>query len=167
MIISRPFYVKMNGLPFRASEVEIKQFFSDVAKCTNVNLIKNPDGRASGDAIAEFATEQDAENALKKNREHIGNRFIILSRYYKPAQQDGKFAIRMSGLSFKATEQDIRTFFGLAEAKCTNIKIHTIGDGRPSGEAVAEFGSRDDAEKAMTMNRKNIQSRFVILTREC
>jgi hypothetical protein len=40
----------------------------------------NRDGRPSGDAIAEFETEEAMEEAMKKDREHLGTRFVVLTR---------------------------------------------------------------------------------------
>jgi heterogeneous nuclear ribonucleoprotein F/H len=40
-----------------------------------VRVILNRDGRPSGDAIAEFETEEAVEEAMKKDREHLGNRY--------------------------------------------------------------------------------------------
>jgi heterogeneous nuclear ribonucleoprotein F/H len=45
-----------------------------------VCVILNRDGRPSGDAIAEFETEDDMEEAMKKDRENLGSRFIVLTR---------------------------------------------------------------------------------------
>ena len=48
--------------------------------CQSVCVILNRDGRPSGDAIAEFATEEELEEAMKKDRENLGSRFIVLTR---------------------------------------------------------------------------------------
>ena len=40
-----------------------------------ITITMNQDGRASGDAYVEFATQQDAENALLKHKEKIGHRW--------------------------------------------------------------------------------------------
>ena len=48
--------------------------------CASVRVILNREGRPSGDAIAEFETDDDVEEAMKKNREHLGSRFVVLTR---------------------------------------------------------------------------------------
>merc|ERR1712018_970176 len=72
--------IKMSGLPFRASEKEMKDFFLPEAKCVSVKVILNRDGRPSGNAIASFESKEEVEAAMKKYREHLGSRFIILTR---------------------------------------------------------------------------------------
>ena len=75
--------IRMSGLPFKASEKEMRDFFLPNAECVSVKVILNRDGRPSGDAIACFNTHRDVEAAMKKDREHIGSRFIKLSRLVK------------------------------------------------------------------------------------
>ena len=40
----------------------------------------------------------------------------------------------------------------------------TISFYRPSGEAIAEFSSKESAEAAMKMNKEYLGERFVVLT---
>jgi len=75
------FSVKLHGLPYEATESDIVEFFRPVAACTNVRLLQNRNGLASGDAIANFASREDADAALGKNREYIGSRYVTLSLY--------------------------------------------------------------------------------------
>ena len=46
------------------------------------------------------------------------------------------------------------------------MKVILNRDGRPSGDAVAEFDSEDAVEKAMVKDRDSMGSRYVVLTRE-
>ena len=43
-------------------------------------FVNRNDGRATGDAFVMFATDAEAEKALKNHRQHIGNRYIELFR---------------------------------------------------------------------------------------
>lgn len=43
-------------------------------------FVNRKDGRATGDAFVMFATDAEAEKALKNHRQHIGNRYIELFR---------------------------------------------------------------------------------------
>lgn len=74
--------MNLDCICFRASEQEMIDFFKPDADCVGVRVIYNREGRPSGEAVAEFESEEQAENAIKyKNREHIGTRFILVRDY--------------------------------------------------------------------------------------
>merc|ERR1711994_400073 len=56
--------VRMQGLPFSATESEIAEWFSAVADPVKVEINYSPEGRPSGDALALFANLQDAKKAM-------------------------------------------------------------------------------------------------------
>jgi len=70
--------------------------------------------------------------------------------------------IRMRGLPFKVTENEIAEWFS-SVADCLDVHIHYGGDGRPSGQADVVFGSAQEAKMAMTKHKQNMQSRYVEL----
>ena len=74
----KAFTVKLSGLPFRTRVPEIVDWFAPVP-VGRVRLLKNRDNRPSGEALAEFATLEEAKDALKKDKEYIGDRFVILT----------------------------------------------------------------------------------------
>ena len=63
----------MSGVPFRATEQEMKDFFLPT-KCQTVKVILNRDCRPSGEALASFEDEESLEQALTKDRENLGDR---------------------------------------------------------------------------------------------
>lgn len=75
------YVIRLGGLPFRATIQEITEWFNP-AECVHVRILKNREGRPSGEAFAEFETEEMAERAMEKNREYLGDRFVILTRQY-------------------------------------------------------------------------------------
>ena len=71
--------IKLSGMPFRSSESDVIEWFSPKAPCTKVRLLKTRDGRPRGEAIAEFATKEEATQAMTLNKEYLGDRFVILT----------------------------------------------------------------------------------------
>merc|ERR1719394_1316178 len=174
------FYIKMSGVPFRASVQELKDFFEGGEKPIRVEHSLNSDGRNSGHAFAAFSSEQAAEQAMLKDRQYMGPRYVSLSRsdtfgtsqytgqYSSKANAfDGNFSefcVKLSGVPFKTTEQEVKDFFKGGDAP---TKIQTImnEEGRSSGEMLADFASEEAVQKALLKDREYIGSRFVILTR--
>jgi len=54
------FTVKMGGIPYRATVDEIIDWFQPEARCASARILRNRDNRPSGEAIAEFDTEDEA-----------------------------------------------------------------------------------------------------------
>jgi len=76
------FKIRMGGLPFKATVKEIQDWFHPEADCAHVKILLNREGRPSGEALASFETEQEAERAMVKNKEYLGERFVILTPQY-------------------------------------------------------------------------------------
>lgn len=188
--------VRLTGLPFRATEQDIRKFFLPEAECQSVRVILNKEGRPSGicvqsqiqivakkklflgDAIVEFETEELMEIAMKKNKEHLGNRFVILTRekdHISPPRNrsstnnrrsdyngHARFPIKMSGVPYRLSEKEIIEWF--SPVFCTRARILKTRDNKPTGEAIAEFNNEEDANNAMKKNKKYLGDRFVVLT---
>lgn len=70
--------VHMRGLPFRCTATEIVEFFRPL-KVLNVMVLFDPaSGRAMGEADVEFCSHDDAVEAMKKDKQHINDRYIDL-----------------------------------------------------------------------------------------
>jgi len=133
-------------------------------------------GKSTGEAFVQFQNEEEVELALKKDHSHIGRRYIEVyksneeekvqaqgkSKPWAPVSQES-IVVRMRGLPFATTEEQIKSFFEGLEP----LGIHILNDylGRPSGDAYVEFSSEDAASKAMQLQRKNIGSRYIELFR--
>lgn len=71
--------------------------------------------------------------------------------------------IRMRGLPFQATKQDILGFFKDYKPIESSILLTYRVDGRATGEGYVAFGDAADAKAAMTMHRSTIGSRYIEL----
>lgn len=68
--------VRLRGLPFGCSKEEIVQFFSGLEIVPNgITLPVDIQGRSTGEAFVQFASQDIAEKALKKHKERIGHRW--------------------------------------------------------------------------------------------
>ncbi|XP_053510239.1 G-rich sequence factor 1 [Ictalurus furcatus] len=178
--------VRIRGLPFNCAEEEVIQFFSGLNIVNNgVTLVMDHSGRSSGDAFVQFATQQMANEALKRDREVIGNRYIevypskkseIQAQYSRGRGDTTVTAVRaqktssvplpthyvhMRGLPYQATAGDIINFFH--PIRVAKVLLEYGPDGRPNGEAGAHFTTRQDALQAMTKDKQYIQDRYIEL----
>ena len=78
----------MRGLPYDATFKQICQFFANntsnhvevVDGENGILFVKSREDRSTGDAFVLFATEEDGQKALNKNKQRIGSRYIELFR---------------------------------------------------------------------------------------
>ena len=162
----KKFRVRLQGLPFRATEYHIAKWFEAVSIASDVEIHLNNDGRPSGEATAFFDSKAEADDALKKDRDDMDGRYINIVAEGERALARNGVKVRMSGLPFRATEQEMVDFFA-PEAECVGARVIYNREGRPSGEAIAEFESEEQAELAIKYkNREHLGNRFIILSME-
>ncbi|VDM49518.1 unnamed protein product [Toxocara canis] len=69
--------VFMRGLPYNVTALDIEEFFKPL-NCVEIKLGYNEDRRLSGDGIVLFSTMAEARDALSRNKNNIGSRYIEL-----------------------------------------------------------------------------------------
>ena len=74
----------------------------------------------------------------------------------------GHWVVRLAGLVWTATEEDIRSF--LRDCSITRIRILKQSSGRPKGEAVVELETPADVRRAVGRSGQYLGQRFVIVT---
>jgi RNA recognition motif-containing protein len=81
-MLAFPWQLRMRGLPYRATEDDIRAFFkSEVHNpAPQLNILKitleaGSDGRSNGEAIVQFSSEVEAERALSFDKEMMGHRW--------------------------------------------------------------------------------------------
>ena len=71
--------VKLQGLPYKVTQDEILDFFSDFEITTSDVFIERIAGRTSGYALVFLSNPDEVERAIDSlNRKHIGERYVIL-----------------------------------------------------------------------------------------
>lgn len=73
--------VRLRGLPFNCTDVDITKFFGGL-DIVDV-FLANKDGRFSGEAFVVFAGHMQAELALQKDRQNMGRRYVEVFRCKK------------------------------------------------------------------------------------
>ncbi|KAL7132142.1 hypothetical protein ABFS83_12G052100 [Erythranthe nasuta] len=74
--------VRLRGLPFNCTDVDIFKFFSGL-DIVDVFLANNKDGKFSGEAFVVFAGHMQAELALQRDRQNMGRRYVEVFRCKK------------------------------------------------------------------------------------
>lgn len=69
--------VRIRGLPFDSTEEDILNFFSGLEIVEDgITMVQNSAGRNKGHAFVRFASQEMADEALERDRGHIGHRYI-------------------------------------------------------------------------------------------
>lgn len=175
------FVMRLRGLPWETSPADIEEFFEGV-QLMEFKIIFLPNGRASGEAVVEVASQEESDVAMKMSGNNIGSRYIEI---FKSTGDDmdkamgrqtggpgggvenpNNSVIRMRGIPFSSLEGDVIEFFEQVSVKPARVHlIREDGIGRPSGMAFVEFSTEDESQSAMMCNRKNMGTRYIELFR--
>nr|XP_012613742.1 heterogeneous nuclear ribonucleoprotein F-like isoform X2 [Microcebus murinus] len=171
------FVVKLRGLPWSCSVEDVQNFLCD---CTirngaaGVHFIYTREGRQSGEAFVEFGSEDDVKTALKKDRESMGHRYIEVFKSHRTEMEwvlkhsgpnsadsanDG--FVRLRGLPFGCTKEEIVQFFSGLEIVPNGITLPVDSEGKITGEAFVQFASQELAEKALGKHKERIGHRYI------
>ncbi|KAM6056252.1 heterogeneous nuclear ribonucleoprotein H isoform 12-T16 [Chlamydotis macqueenii] len=88
--------VHMRGLPYRATENDIYNFFSPLNP-VRVHIEIGPDGRVTGEADVEFATHEDAVAAMSKDKANMQHRYVELFLNSTAGGSGGAYGSQMMG----------------------------------------------------------------------
>lgn len=88
--------VHMRGLPYRATEPDIYNFFSPLNP-VRVHIEIGPDGRVTGEADVEFATHEDAVAAMSKDKANMQHRYVELFLNSTSGGSNGGYGGQMMG----------------------------------------------------------------------
>ncbi|KAK5862377.1 hypothetical protein PBY51_017781 [Eleginops maclovinus] len=70
--------VFLKGMPFSVTEEQVRDFFCDLL-IDEIVLMKNGNGSKNGKGFVKFATREDANEALNRDRQYIGSRYVEVS----------------------------------------------------------------------------------------
>ncbi|KAH1177089.1 epithelial splicing regulatory protein 1 isoform X1 [Mauremys mutica] len=177
--------IRARGLPWQSSDQDIARFFKglNIAK-GGAALCLNVQGRRNGEALVRFVSEEHRELALQRHKHHMGNRYIEV---YKATGEDflkiaggtsneaaqflskeNQVIVRMRGLPFNATTEEVLTFFGQhcpVTGGKEGILFVTYPDNRPTGDAFVLFACEEYAQNALKKHKDLLGKRYIELFR--
>ncbi|XP_068422630.1 G-rich sequence factor 1 [Clinocottus analis] len=164
------YIMHVKGLPWSCTAHELLEFFSE---CTirdgakGIHLMVDHLGRPSGQAFIEMEHEEDVGKALEKDRQYLGPRYVEVCEVTNsdaeallqtPGHSD---VVRLRGLPFSCTEEDIFQFFLGLDIVQNGITVVRDHRGRNSGSAYVQFHSQEAAKKALQRDRQVIGNRYI------
>ncbi|XP_031569430.1 heterogeneous nuclear ribonucleoprotein H3-like isoform X2 [Actinia tenebrosa] len=173
---SREYVVRARGLPWSATQEDVYKFFSDcniIGGQNGVHFTFAVDGRPSGECFIELASEGDLNTALEKNNQHMGKRYIevfrskaeemdwVIKRMGPPQDKDLESVVRLRGLPYGCSKEEIAQFFTGLEIVPNGITITLDEEGKTTGEAFVEFASPEIAGQAMQKHKETIGHRYI------
>ncbi|EHB17049.1 Epithelial splicing regulatory protein 2 [Heterocephalus glaber] len=146
--------LRLRGLPFSAGPADVLSFLGPECPVTGgadgLLFVRHPDGRPTGDAFALFACEELAQAALRRHKGMLAG--------------TGRDCVRLRGLPYTATIEDILSFLGEAAADIRPHGVHMVlnQQGRPSGDAFIQMTSAERAlAAAQRCHKKMMKERYV------
>ncbi|KAM4614254.1 epithelial splicing regulatory protein 2 isoform 1-T1 [Discoglossus pictus] len=177
--------IRARGLPWQSSDQDIARFFKglNIAK-GGVALCLNAQGRRNGEALVRFVNPEQRNLALERHKHHMGSRYIEVYKatgeeFLKIAggtsnevaqflSKENQVIIRMRGLPFTATPEEVLTFLG-PECPVTGGKEGLLfvkyPDGRPTGDAFVLFSCEEYAQQALKKHKEILGKRYIELFR--
>ena len=75
-----PSVIKVRGLPWEATAMDLCKFFRDcdiVGGPNGIHFCTNDRGQPSGEAFIEMERPEDVEKALEKHKQNMGRRSVV------------------------------------------------------------------------------------------
>jgi len=160
----------IRGLPWRATEDEVREYFSACGEIISIEMPIMDDGRSSGTAILNFKTKQSCEACLELNGSDFNGRWLNI-KYSTPKpiwsprdpsqKVDGCTTVFVGNLSFQIDEDTLREAFG----ECGEITQVRFAEDRDTGQFKGfghiEFANTESTNLAVKMTGTDIMGRPV------
>ncbi|XP_042344342.1 LOW QUALITY PROTEIN: G-rich sequence factor 1 [Plectropomus leopardus] len=186
--------VRLRGLPFSCTEVDIARFFSGLDIVENgITIVRNYRGKNTGNAYVKFFSKEAANEALRRDRQVIGNRYIEV---FPSTDEEihSSWRRRMRSASPQMTRPESADWWDSGPPQSSgqlDHYVHVRGlpfqvsgedivkffyplvvskiiiecgpDGRLNGEADVYFSCHQDALAAMSRDRMHMGERYIEL----
>ncbi|CAK4715100.1 unnamed protein product [Aphanomyces euteiches] len=147
--------VFVGGLPFETTEDQLRDVFEKYGEITNIQFMKQRNGRFNGKALVTYSEPSEAKDALVLDGEELGSRWMKVAMAVareRTARPDDCLAVRASNLPFNITEEQVRSMFEHC-GEISHIFFPKDRDtGRLMGYAFVEFIDPSSVDKAIDVS---------------
>ncbi|GAV81688.1 RRM_1 domain-containing protein/RRM_6 domain-containing protein [Cephalotus follicularis] len=164
------------NLPWSLTVVDIKGLFGQCGTITDVEIIKQKNGRSRGYAFVTMATAEEAQAVVDKFDSHeVSGRIITVEfakRFKRPPRPpppgphpgETRHKLYVSNLAWRARASHLREFFSAKFKPVSTRVIFNSPSGRSSGYGFVSFATRDEAEAAISaLDGKELMGRALRL----
>jgi heterogeneous nuclear ribonucleoprotein F/H len=169
-----PSIARLRGLPWSYGCKEVCEFLAGVGvnlQPEAVTMLHN----AAGEAFVTLPTPALLHEVLQANHQQIGRRYVEVfasnasekeaacERNRATMRDDAGYrgVLRMRGLPFTATVEDIMGFFqNPSTLQLSNVHLMRKADGRASGDAYAVFDTEEAAVEALSFDKQKLGARW-------
>mmetsp|Transcript_7855 Transcript_7855/g.12282 ORF Transcript_7855/g.12282 Transcript_7855/m.12282 type:complete len:486 (-) Transcript_7855:78-1535(-) len=162
--------IYIRGLPWRATEDELRDFFQTCGTIVSCELPLQDDGRSSGTAVLEFESAESAAKGIELNGEDFQGRWLSIkyssakpiTAPRQPSEKPpGCLTVFVGNLSWEIDEESLRAAF----AECGEITQVRFATDRETQEFKGfghiEFAETEATDKAIAMAGTDIVGRQV------
>ncbi|OVA02930.1 RNA recognition motif domain [Macleaya cordata] len=165
------------NMPWSLSVADIKTLFSECGTVTDVEIIKQKDGRNRGFAFITMASGEEARSVIDKfNSYEVSGRTIRIeyaNRLKKPSPPpppagarsiETRHLLYVSNLAWKARSSHLRELFSTCSSPVSARVVFDSPSGRSAGYGFVSFATKEEAEAAMSaLDGKELMGRPVRL----
>ena len=162
-------YVK--GLPWVATEKEVRDFFKACGKISSVELPMGEDGRSSGTAFVIFAERSELDKALELDGQYWPGteRWLKIQEGFEKSDRksfgtgvrpEGCDTVFVGNLPFDVEEEQLREVFASA-GTVDRVRFAMAEDGSFKGFAHVQFTDGDATDEAVKLAGTDINGRAI------
>ncbi|PNS18104.1 hypothetical protein CAC42_4063 [Sphaceloma murrayae] len=152
------------------AEDEIRDLFSSYGTIVSIRFPSLKYNQRRRFCYVQFLTTQEAQAATELNDKIIDAQHRLVALISDPdAKKDRRGAtaegreVHIGNIEHAATEDDLRDFFAQA-GKIESIRMIRAANGRFTGTAFVVYSDADEAQAALKLNNKPLQSRLLRVT---
>jgi len=163
-IATKRLYV--GNLSWSVSWRELKDHMKSAGEVTRADILQTPDGRSKGCGIVEFATAEEASNAVAtlNDSELMGRQiFVREDREAEKAADASSKRVYVGNLAYEVAWQDLKDHMRDA-GDVQYAEVMMMNDGRSKGCGIVEFATAEAAKNAIeTLNDTELCGRQIFV----